>query len=416
MPKRLLVITDTIDENNGSGAKANLALIHNLAACGYIVTVIHFTGREITREGVTCKEVPIRKWNVLYVMFIFTKLINRHLGWNPNTVIENIFGFSAEFYNTSRSIRKYISKQYQPTDFDLVLTLSKGTSFRPHFALLNLPFWHTKWLAYIHDPYPFHLYPRPYRFRQIGFRQKEHFFKKMSKKARWFGFPSKLLQDWMGYDFPEMHERGVVIPHQLTPYHPPAVSLDSYLTPGKMVFVHAGNLMKARTPIPLIKAFSRLLNTSTEAAQHMELLLVGGSDFSLSELTEASKNYSSIRFELTSVPFHIAYQLQQQASVNIIIEADAHISPFLPGKFPHCVAANKPILLLSPYYSETRNLLGKEYPFWSETNDEEKIYQLLLQLLEDWKRNQDMRLLNYEQHLNYLSKDYLKQRIDNIMQ
>lgn len=413
--KNILVVTDNIDVNDGSGAKANVAFIQNLAAAGFEVTVCHHTGYEYTLPGITCQEIKIRKFNLMYALYALTRFLNRHFGYNLNRVLEKAWGFPAEFFNTTKSIRKHLRHSYSEQSFDMIITLSKGTSFRPHYALLHLPEWHNKWLAYIHDPYPYHLYPRPYRFRPMGDLKKERFFRNMSKAARWFGFPSKLLQAWMGYDFPEMNERGVVIPHQLTPYHPPVVSLDSYLTAGKMTFVHAGNLMNARTPLPLIKAFSRLINSSAEAAQYMELLFVGSSDFSRNELAIASNNAPQIRFELTSVPFHIAYQLQQQASVNIIIEANAHISPFLPGKFPHCVAANKPILLLSPYYSETRNLLGKEYAYWSETDDEEKIFEVLVLLLNNWKNNIHQELENYKPLREYLTVPHLFYKINSLL-
>jgi hypothetical protein len=412
---KILIVTDNIDVNNGSGAKANVAIIQNLSSSGFDITVCHHTGYKHELEGIRTELVRIKKVNILYLIYGLTRWVNQHFKYNLNRVIEKYMGFPAEFFNTAKSIRKHIRKKHDVSHFDMVITLSKGTSFRPHYALLGMPEWHTKWMAYIHDPYPYHLYPRPYQFRPIGELQKERFFRKMSKAARWFGFPSKLLQEWMGYDFPEMNERGVVIPHQLTPYHPPAVSLDAYLKPGKMTFVHAGNLMEARTPLPLIKAFSRLMNSSAEAAQYMELVLVGSSDFSQTELATASNNIPQIRFELHAVPFHIAYQLQQQASVNIIIEANGHISPFLPGKFPHCVAANKPILLLSPYYSETRNLLGKDYAYWSETDDEEKIYAVLVLLLSNWRNNIHQELENYKSLREYLTAPYLLAKINSLL-
>lgn len=66
----------------------------------------------------------------------------------------------------------------------------------------------------MHDPYPFHCYPKPYDWFEPGYKQKEEFFRKVSEKARYSGFPSQLLKEWMGGHFPNFLKTGVVIPHQ----------------------------------------------------------------------------------------------------------------------------------------------------------------------------------------------------------
>jgi hypothetical protein len=48
---KILVIVDSINVNDSSGSKANVALIQNLAACGFEVQVLHYTQKEITLEG-----------------------------------------------------------------------------------------------------------------------------------------------------------------------------------------------------------------------------------------------------------------------------------------------------------------------------------------------------------------------------
>jgi hypothetical protein len=98
---------------------------------------------------------------------------------------------------------------------DLVLTLSKGGSFRPHHALLKMPELQKKWMAYIHDPYPMHFYPKPYTWTEAGARQKEEFMKEVALKAEITAFPSKLLMDWMGSHYAPYQTKGVVIPHQV---------------------------------------------------------------------------------------------------------------------------------------------------------------------------------------------------------
>src|SRR5690606_20049590 len=103
-------------------------------------------------------------------------------------------------------------KDFEP---DLVLTLSKGASFRPHHALLELPKWHSKWMAYIHDPYPMHSYPRPYDYVEPGHQQKRKFFLNIAEKARYAAYPSKLLAEWMESYYSKLKGKTVIIPHQI---------------------------------------------------------------------------------------------------------------------------------------------------------------------------------------------------------
>jgi DNA gyrase inhibitor GyrI len=112
--------------------------------------------------------------------------------------------------------------------------------------------------------------------------------------------------------------------------------------------------------------------------------------------------------------FDAVYLMQQTTCVNVILESKSEISPFLPGKFPHCVAANKPILLLAPYYSETRRLLGEEYPYVSEVDNVVEIAALLEKLYRQWKQDNTKLQLNRPDLEGYLSKEYLKEIISSI--
>ena len=94
------------------------------------------------------------------------------------------------------------------------------------------------------------------------------------------------------------------------------------------------------------------------------------------------------------------------------MESKSEISPFLPGKFPHCVEANKVILSLAPYYSETRRLLGNDYPYWAEVDQAEKIALIIENLYQLWKQNPDNLNLNRKDLADYLSADYLKKVIN----
>jgi hypothetical protein len=103
-----------------------------------------------------------------------------------------------------------------------------------------------------------------------------------------------------------------------------------------------------------------------------------------------------------AIPFNEVLRLQMDTAVNVILEAKGPVSPFLPGKFAHCISSKKPILLLGPYYSESRRILGMEdYPYWSEIDDVEKIYITLEKLYHNWKNNYEH--IEYDKIKAYLT-------------
>jgi hypothetical protein len=169
-----------------------------------------------------------------------------------------------------------------------------------------------------------------------------------------------------------------------------------------------------RSPEGLIEGFKLFLKQNPEAEKEAQLLLLGPAPNHAEMLEAYQKNSPEIYIYNGNIAFDEIYLLQKNVSVNIILEAKSEISPFLPGKFPHCVEANKIILLLAPNYSETKRLLGDEYPFWSEIDVIEKIAHIIEKLYQLWKQSPDNLLLNRNDLEIYLSADYMKKVIDNL--
>lgn len=409
--KKILVVAESINIDDSSGSKANVALISNLKKAGFEVCVYHYTRKNITLPDIECHAIQERKFNLMYALSRSQRFFTRWTKINLMPLLENWFGFSFTFYNDTKSIAKALKNvAFQP---DLVLTLSKGSSFRPHYALLQLPDYHDKWMAYVHDPYPFHFYPRPYNWVQPGYKQKEKFFRQVSERAKYSGFPSLLLKEWMGSYFPDFLKTGVVLPHQMQPLEGLATALPEYFNSNKFTILHAGNLMKQRSPEVLLKAYANFLSKNPDAVSDSNLLLVGPADYFTKELEQYEKEMPSLIVKNRNIPFAEVIQMQFEASVNVILESISEISPFLPGKFPHCVAANKPILLLAPYYSETRRLLGNDYPFWAETTAVPDVEKLITNLYKDWK-NKQYNLLERKDLENYLDSGFLKEQLLSI--
>lgn len=409
---KILVVVDSINIEDSSGSKANVALINNLVEAGFEVLVYHYTLRNIQLQGASCYAISEIKYSPLYFLSRIQRILARKFEINVAPFLERLFGFSFTFFNDTDSILKALKKiTFAP---DLVLTLSKGGSFRPHYAVLKLTQLHDKWMAYVHDPYPFHFYPRPYNWVEAGYKFKEAFFLKVAEKAKYSGFPSQLLLDWMGGYFPGFLKTGVVIPHQNSKYKIQNTVFPSYFDNSKFNLLHAGNLLNTRSPKGLIEGLKLFFERCPEARKEVRFLLIGSCEGYSKMVSDYQKDIPELFLYDGIIPFDVVYNIQKNATVNIIIEAKSEISPFLPAKFPHCVAANKTILSLAPYLSEVKRLLGVDYEYWSEVDDVNKITKLIEQLYSLWKQNPNNLLLNRNDLQEYLSVDYLKQTIDDL--
>lgn len=410
--KKILLVVESIDINDSSGSKANVALIESLHSLGYTINVLHYSRKEIHLQGVNCISIKERKSNFLYLLSRGQRVFQRICKVDLSIFLENIFGNSFTFFNDSKSISCSVKEVYK--NEDLIITLSKGASFRPHHALLSLKELHSKWMAYVHDPYPLQHYPKPYQEKDKGYKFKNSFFRKVSECANYSGFPSQLLKEWMGGYYPNFLKTGIIIPHQkLTTIDAQVIKdkLPSYFDQDKFTLLHAGNLLSGRNPEFLIKAFNKFQKKTAGAEAHSSLLFIGPAGPFKKLLNEAGEN---VVWSQGYVSYAIVERIQNLVSVNIILEADSEISPFLPGKFPHLVKSNKKILYLGPNKSESVRLLGDEYPYKSEIYDVHKISNHIIELYHLWKKNKELKL-DRENLNEYFEPSFLDRQIKRIL-
>lgn len=412
--KNILVVVESIDVDDSSGSKANVAIICNLINVGYEVLVMHYTRKDIQIVGARCIAITERKFNATYFLSRFQRKLQHWFDLNLAKHLEPLFGFSFTFFNDVSSIKAAVSsiEDFKP---DLVLTLSKGASFRPHYSLLKIPELHHKWMAYIHDPYPFHYYPEPYQWSEPGYEQKIKFFEALAKKCKWVAFPSLYLKEFMEDKYPSFKNKGIIIPHQINSEKSRLSKESSDLVQeNKFTVLHAGNLMKQRPPFYLIKAFQQFLDKVPEAVEDSRLLLVGNSSYHQNELELLDQKTPNLRV-VDYIEYEVMQSLQKEVSVNIILESKATLSPFLPGKFPHCITAKKQILLLGPATSESRRLLGEDYQFWAEIDDVNRIAGLLENLYKIWRNDPDDLNMERADLIEYLSERFLKKQLNQIL-
>jgi len=410
--KKILVIAESINVEDSSGSKANVALIENLKEAGYELKVYHYSRKEIQLESIECINIKEIKFGLNYFLSRLQRKIQHNSSLNLAKRIEPIFGFSFTFFNDTKSIKNAL-KEVKAEEYDLLLTLSKGASFRPHYAMLKSPQFHSKWMAYIHDPYPFHLYPEPYNWDEPGYLKKIDFFKEVAEKCNWVAYPSLYLQQWMESHYKNFENKGIIIPHQLKETNETS-TLPEYFDPSKFNLLHAGNLMKQRPPFALINGFVEFLKKNPEAKNDARLLLIGSASYHKVELDELASQILELYISNGVVKYSTVLAMQQGASVNIILESKAEISPFLPGKFPNCITAEKPILVLGPEKSEVRRLLGQDYKWWAEVDDVQQIESLINNLYLIWK-NYSVLNKKYEHLSYYMSSAYLKDNLNKIL-
>ncbi len=401
----ILILVESLDVNDSSGTKGRVALIKNMVAAGFTVTALHYSQKDITLEGVDTVAILEPK-SRYYFLSRLQRYIYKWFGLNIGNGFEKRSGFSFNWKVAEKAFAKAL-KEYAPENFDMIWTLGKGTQFRAHYAVLKDEQWHSKWYAYVHDPYPQQLYPRPYNFVPIGYRQKRSFFRKVTQKARTMVFPSMLLKEWMESYFVDIKEKSIIIPHQISKIEIPETALPNYFDSQKFSILHGGNLLNLRNPEPVLLAYKKFLVAHPEAAIDSQLLFLGKPGTYTSLFRDQEKIIPQLYASSDYVPFEQVYLMQQQTVVNIILEAQSEISPFLPGKFAHCVAANKPILLVGPYYSECKRLLGEDYPYSFEFKEIDGIAQALSKMYMEW-RKKGYTHLNRPDLEQYLSASYLK--------
>ncbi len=311
-----------------------------------------------------------------------------------------------------------IRKKLNNSHYDLIIALGSGMSFLPHWALLNVD---TKIpiLMYFHDPYPLCWYPEPYARTNFLFDfQKKRATRKMIKNARFAGFPSLELKNHMAKFIPQINDKYIILPHLgMDLSNLPSTLMDKSISfePGKFNILHAGTLLGPRKTDALFSAFHRLLNEDKEFEAKAHLTVLGKV---AREHKNIGKNIESHKDNYTIFTERVSYkksiQLLKQSDLALIIEAAADFSPFMPGKMADILFYQRPLLALTPKVSEVRRILGEDYPFMAEADDEEGIYRALKLAWENWKKGQ-LVLPKAEELKHYVSEERFLKEFNKIL-
>jgi hypothetical protein len=407
---KILVLAESLRINTTSSGIVSSTFIKALENSGHEITCLYEDSHDITSinffdttklEPISYskrKKIWIDKIPKLRGLETFVKGIN--------------VDFKSKIIDWKNKINLYIKED----DFDLIIALGSGASFLPHYTMLEV---NTKipWMANFHDPYPFSLYPKPYKVRKnLIYWKQEKFTKKIIKKATFVSFPSQYLKDWMQSFFPLLKEKSYILPHvgiQLKNLPTSEIDNKVNLEPNKFNIVHAGTLLGPRNVKALFNAFHRFLNFDEEIKNGAILNVFGRVAKEHKITINENKGSSNLNIITDRLSYKRSLELTKEADVSLIIEADSNISPFMPGKLADLIFLEKPILALTPKKSETLRILGEYYPFSARVNDEEQIFIKLLELWNLWK-GQKLVLLERDRLMNYVSPKRINDELENL--
>ena len=381
--KNILVVVESMRINGTSSGIVSATFIQLLHQAGYSVKVITPNDFDYPVTWLP-KDVICRKFDFPVSKKNFLESIPK-----LRALPAYLTGFSMSIRKLIEHYKKEIQLELDANNFDLIYALGTGSSFAPHFALaemkLNIPYF-----LNIHDPFPMHIYPEPYRKKKNLINSKlEDKFNKTLNKATAISFPSKLLMEDMATTFQVISKKGFVVPHigvELS--NLPNENKDSSvaLTPSKINIVHAGTLLGPRNPKFLLQAIVELNKENPKEKEQEAFHFFGKVNQALENVVNDAIIYN-VHFHANRFSYKKSLEIIAQAQGLLVIEAISSFSPFLPGKIADIVYAEKPIISLSPKISEVRRILGNAYPYQTELDDVVKIKNVLLQFIADFKNN-----------------------------
>ena len=377
--KNILVVCEAMGVNGTSAGIVSSTFIKLLHESGHKVTVItrtNFDGDAVWLP----KEIIIKKYNLSVERKTFIDKIPK-----VKAIPIYVTGFTNSVRYNKQLYKNILAKELKENQYDLIYALAAGDSFVPYFALsemkLDIPYF-----VNIHDPYPKHIYPEPYKLPKNHINSiLERKFRKVLDKAKGISFPSQFLMEDMANTFSMISSKGFVIPHigTLLPHLPKEAGDDfEALDRSKINIIHAGTLLGPRNPKFLLKAIAALNEEHTDFLNKVSFTFIGAVNKSLKDII-ANSALQNVRFITTRLSYQKSLDLIAQSDASFVIEAIADFSPFLPGKVADIAFAEKPIIDLSPKNSEVRRLLGPAYPYQCELDDVEAIKVVLKQFYND---------------------------------
>ena len=312
----------------------------------------------------------------------------------------------------SSRFAKNLRKLLKNKSYDLVISRTiAGSLASPKAGLKERKLLNGKWLVNFNDPVPITMMPYPYFKGKVQFprltRNDEQLVQRIVAAADFISSPSELLTRHILDFTKENRKPSVTLPHI---YVDAEVSdKETFLNPEKFNIVHAGSLLKERNPQYLLEAYNRFLTEYPEVIKDVVLTFFGNIHSSHLERFENLKYPENVFLFNKRIPHDEALAVLKNSDVLIILEAISDFSPFMPGKLAEYIGMNRVIWSLSPENSETRRILGHEYPFQNEADDVEGMVASLREMYALWLNKGDQMGLNRDDLTHYISDQHVSE-------
>ena len=398
---KILVLVEDLRINTTSAGICNSNIINSLLLGGHELTCLYDYSTSDTfpwLESSYAKFENIKSVKQNILIKAISKLPK------SNAMSYHLTGFGLKENNKIHAWKKTIKEKLsKEISYDFIMVLGAGSSMLNYFAISNIKT-SVPYIVNYHDPYPYCQYPKPYfEYSKIVGKLQAKKSNIVMQNAFKVSFPSQRLYEWMLQFHPVLEGKSIVIPHSDSKLKSlPGSEMDDLvnLNSDKFNLLHIGSLLGPRNPKYLISAFSKFCNEDQNRKENSVLNIIG-------RITD--DKFTLNKFDTTGIQIinkRISYKkslaLMQQASVLVLLEAVAENSPFMPGKLANYFMAKKPILALTPKSSETTRLLGDQYPYMTETDNESEIYTKIVSLWNEWNSTKfkDYSLTNLEKYVS----------------
>jgi glycosyltransferase involved in cell wall biosynthesis len=371
--KKILVVAECINKDKTSEGIGTTSFLNALADGPFQIDCLFYQYPKLELE------------NTGHIHFKIKLIkINNNFGdrWIQNNVrIRNFFTskLGVHLFRVYRSWRFLIKfKAMDLNHYDLVITRTIAMSIASHAAMLKVKNKSFKWIVNFNDPVPISLMPYPY-FDGVIKQRKHHdresqLVKDICAACDGIATPSKLLTEKFVNFANVSSKKTVNWPHI---FNPMPVTKDELLPKDKLNILHVGTLLNERDPSFLLEAFGVFLKNNPEFKSQVLLSFIGPIKSCHLPLLDKFEFQENLYVKNGRIPHQVALAAINEAEVVIILEATSDESTFMPGKLAEFLGLNKLVWSLSPKKSETRRILGEDYPHQTEANNiDEMVVQL----------------------------------------
>jgi hypothetical protein len=413
--KKILVVAECINKNKTSEGIGTTSFLNALAQGPFEVDCVYFqhVQHELSDTSHIDKRINLIKIENGIIDQIVQKVrpVRR---WTQKNLGVNILRA-----RRAAKFQKALKRLIKKGNYNLLFVRTIAGSIASHTAVFNLSKQlDFKWVVNFNDPAPASLMPYPYFDGKTDYPKQmandEAVVKEIVRSCDGITSPSVLLtQRFLDFTGVRAEDKKVYkFPHIfVAPQH---IKTPSFLDKGKFNVVHPGSLLGPRNPEFLLKAFKTFIEQNPEKAAATKLTFFGTIHAKHKPLFDAFPHPEFLDVRDKRIPHEEALGVLQESSVLIILEAIADESPFMPGKLAEFIGLIKTVWALSPKKSETRRILGLEYPYQCEANNEDEIYKQLNALFDAWKENKQLPLSN-EKLLAYVSPKHVVEEMEKIL-